>query len=347
MLHFYRMALRTAGETGSERRRAPRPAVAEWEPPKFCSMNTEGARPRLVCTESEAHPATGRQRGMDHRYDCGQMAGERSDWLGRTDRAVERLSDDLAATDVRTSAFLLRQFVDALEAPPDALLGAVLSTVLIDVCGRVVHALHEQNPSVSCACEATIWSHVSRFAKWRDRDPRLAFLDWLDTFFVSLDREHPPDSALRAAQIIRRDPTRAWRLAALAEAAQASPSRLRRDFLARFGMRPATYVHLARTTRAVHLLRTAAKVEAVAWEVGYRSKKDLYAALSRWAGATPTELRTISDDECEWLERGLRILCVRGAKPLVEAGASRPAATLRRRTGRARRGSPGTQESQR
>ncbi|MEO8071500.1 MAG: helix-turn-helix domain-containing protein, partial [Acidobacteriota bacterium] len=72
------------------------------------------------------------------------------------------------------------------------------------------------------------------------------------------------------------------------------------------------YVHLARVTRAVTLLRTTAKVESVAWDVGYRSKKDLYAALSRWAGSTPSELRALSDDECAWLERELRIRCLRG-----------------------------------
>ena len=295
-------------------------------------MKTGRSWPRPVCTESADHRAKGGSGQTNRRYDHLRMAGERSDWLRRADAAVERLSDDLTAIDVRTAAFLLQQFVEALEAPPDAVHGAVLSAVLMDVCGRVVHALHEQNPVVSCTCDATIWSHVSRFAKWRDSDPRLAFRDWLDTFFVSVERDHPPDSAVRAAQIIRRNAARAWTLEALAEAAETRPARLRRDFQARFGMRPSAYVHLARITRAVSLLRSAAKVEGVAWEVGYRSKKDLYAALSRWAGATPTELRALSDDECEWLERQLRICCLRGIGPLAEAGSFSPRASGRRRT---------------
>ena len=66
------------------------------------------------------------------------MAAFRSDWLTRTDAAVERLTDDLAAIDVRGSRFLLQEFLTALDAPPDALHGAVLSTILMDVCGRVV-----------------------------------------------------------------------------------------------------------------------------------------------------------------------------------------------------------------
>ncbi len=247
-------------------------------------------------------------------YDVAQMAGMRADWLGRTNAAVERLSDDLMATEVRTAAFLLQEFIEALEAPPDALHGAALATVLMDVCGRVVQALHEQNPPVSCTCDATIWSHVSRFASWRDADPRVAFRDWLDTFFAGVERDHPADSAVRGAQIIRRDPTRSWTLDLLAEAVQARPARLRREFQSRFGMRPSAYVHLTRTTRAVALLRTSAKVEVVAWEVGYRSKKDLYAALGRWAGVTPTQLRSLSDDECAWLERELRVRGLRHAQ---------------------------------
>lgn len=240
------------------------------------------------------------------------MATIRSDWVARTDAAVERLTDDLSTIDVRGSIHLLQLFVDALEAPPDALHGAVLSTILIDVCGRVVHTLHEQNPPSGCTCEAAIWAHVSRVAQWRDADPRVAFRDWLRVFFSAIESEHPADAAVRAAQAIRGAPARSWTLAALAVAAGTKPAVLRRDFQARFGMRPAAYVHLARVTRAISMLRSRAKVESVAWDVGYRSKKDLYAALSRWADATPTELRALSDDECAWLERELRMRSLRG-----------------------------------
>lgn len=243
------------------------------------------------------------------------MAAFRSDWLTRTDAAVERLTDDLAAIDVRGSRFLLQEFLTALDAPPDALHGAVLSTILMDVCGRVVLALHGQNPAVPCRCEATIWAHVSRFSQWRDTDPRMAFRAWLDVFFEGVEREHPANCAVRAAQSIRSAPNRPWTVDTIAAAADAKTGVLRREFYARFGVKLTAYVHLVRVTRAVSLLRTPAKVEAVAWDVGYRSKKDLYAALSRWASSTPTELRALSDDEYLWLERQLRVQCLRGVGP--------------------------------
>lgn len=234
------------------------------------------------------------------------MGTIRTDWTARTHTAVERLTGDLSAIDVGTAIHLLRHFVDTLETPPDPLHGAALSTILMDVCGRVVHALHEQDPRQQCPCEAAIWSHVSRVSEWRDADPRPAFRHWLDVFFAELDTNHPADDALRAAQLIRRHPQRTWTLEALATAIEARPHALRRAFLTRFGMRLSSYVHLVRVARAVGLLRGSAKVETVATELGYKSKKDLYAALSRWANATPTQLRALSEAECHRLERELK-----------------------------------------
>ncbi len=268
------------------------------------------------------------------------MGTIRSDWLARADAAVEQLADDLTSIDVRNSQFLLRHFVDSLEPPPDALHGAVLSTILMDACERIVHALHDQNPPATCACEATIWSHVSRFAKWRDADPRVAFRDWLDVFFADIATAHPADLAVQTAQIIRQDPTRSWTSDALAAAVESNALTLRRAFQSRFGMRLTEYVHLARVAKAIALLRSTSKVETVARDLGYRSKKDLYAALNRWADATPTQLRALSDDECQWLERQLRIRCLRGIgqrtvsvrtvlPPTLETGGGRGAAGTR------------------
>lgn len=241
------------------------------------------------------------------------MVTIRPDWVARTEEAVERLTDDLSTIDVRDGVHRLLLFVDLLEAPPDAVHGAVLSTILIDVCSRVVQLLHEQNPPTRCSCDATIWSHVGRFGQWREPDPRIAFRDWVQVYFAGLGQSHPTDIAVRAAHAIRREPARSWTIDLLADAVGGKAAALRREFQARFGLRPSAYVHLVRVTRAISLLRGPTKVEAVAWEVGYKSKKDLYAALSRWADATPTELRALSDAECEWLERELRMQCLRGA----------------------------------
>jgi methylphosphotriester-DNA--protein-cysteine methyltransferase len=125
-------------------------------------------------------------------------------------------------------------------------------------------------------------------------------------FFDALEQNHPADVAVRAAQALRREPQRSWTLVALAALVGARPATLSREFQARYGMRPASFLHLARVTRAVAMLRSPATVETIAHDLGYRSKKDLYAALNRWADRTPGDLRALSVEESLGLERSLK-----------------------------------------
>ena len=145
--------------------------------------------------------------------------------------------------------------------------------------------------------------------------------------------------------MMRNDPMRAWTMRALAEAAGMPPARLRETFLEEFGMTPPSYLRLVRAARAVALLGTTSKVEAAAWDVGYRSKKDLYAVLRRWVGATPSELRALSPDERNWLERQLRVRCLHGTRASgtkVETAAGVRGDVQRRRRGRLARTSSAT-----
>lgn len=288
------------------------------------------------------------------------MSSIRADWLARMEAAVESFSDDLTTIDVRDSIHLQHHFIDTLERPPDALHGAVISTMLMDVCGRIVHTLHEQNPRVVCTCDKDIWAHVGRDERWRSADPRPSFKEWIGIFFNNLETNHPTDMAVRVAQAIRREPQRIWTLDALAEVVATRPALLNRDFEARFGIRPIAYVHLVRTTRAIPLLRSPATVESVARDVGYRSKKDLYAALSRWADATPGQLRALSEERSTRLERQLKFHCLRGFMPAAvpATGSARIVAAAprvdrgrgdvgRRPAARGRRGSRGTRAPRR
>ena len=140
----------------------------------------------------------------------------------------------------------------------------------------------------------------------------ITFAEWTRAFVSYFEREHPPAPVVKAAALIRTDPSAAWTIERLASQLTVGRARLRADFVASFDVKLSSYVQLVRATHALRLLRTAAKVESIAWDVGYRSKKDLYAALTRWVGATPTELRELSDDERDWLECELRIRCVHG-----------------------------------
>jgi AraC-like DNA-binding protein len=234
------------------------------------------------------------------------------EWLAKTQAIMARLHDDLGALDPLDLPSYLQQFIDGIDEPADPLHTTALSLMLTDACTQIVQVLHDRGPATGCSCHVTSWPHIRLLTKWDERDPRLVFREWMNLFLDQFAREHPAPAGDRAAALIRADPLRAWTLKDLAREVNTGPVRLRHQFQQRFGMRPSAYVQLVRALRAVVLLKTATKVEGVAWDVGYKSKKDLYTALKRWVGSTPTELRALSDDERSWLERQLRIRCISG-----------------------------------
>jgi AraC-like DNA-binding protein len=248
------------------------------------------------------------------RYDGRQMAEIEVQWLARTEAAVARLYGDLDAVDPADVLPLLEHFVDGIDAPPDRPHNAALSLILINVCVRVVAVVHDRETWPGCRCHTISWSGVGELTKWNVGDARLAFRKWATAFLEQVQREHPASPGVRAAALIRADPLKAWTLKALAQCVGTRPVRLRHDFHRRFDMRVSAYLHLVRAARALPLFRTAVKVEAVAWEVGYRSKKDLYAALRRWVGSTPGELRALTDEELRWLQSQLRTQYVGAAR---------------------------------
>lgn len=270
-------------------------------------------RAQTVCTESGGRQVGPVGRGPFAGYDCGRMAEIEREWLARTHAAVARLADALDAVDPVDVAPLVERFADGVDAPPDPLHNAALSLILINVCARVVAAVHDRETWAGCTCHTITWAGVDCFTKWNEGDARPAFRQWATAFLSHVRRQHHASPAVRAAAIIRANPLTAWTLKALAERVGTRPVRLRQEFQRRYDMRVSTYLQLVRAARALPLFQTASKVEGVAWEVGYRSKKDLYAALRRWVGATPGELRSLSDEEHRWLQSQLRTQCMRGA----------------------------------
>ncbi len=266
-------------------------------------------------------------------------------WLDGTRAVVRRIAAEVAACELSEVSALVERLVASIVPPPDLLHHAALATALLDGCREIVDRLHQRSSMPSCACHAVSWSDVGRFARWQEHDTRLVFRDWLRVLLDRFGLEHPATPGVRVAAMIRANPTQCWTLRVLAARAGIGAARLRDDFDEHFGVKPAAYVQLVRATRAVALFRTAQKVEAVAWEVGYRSKKDLYVALRRWVGATPTELRAVSEIERDWLNRQLRTRCLRGvmetpANSAARESSSRPASLPRvppRRPARQRR----------
>lgn len=257
------------------------------------------------------------------------------DWMARLQTSVRRLLATIGTVDPHEAVGLMRPLALAIERAPDHMHRAVLATTLVDVCRQIVERLHERDgPGRPCACHVTAWSRIGPLARSLDGDPRCAFSEWADAFFERFAEEHPRSLSAQAAALMRADPEKPWSMTDLARVVQAPSRRLRQDFHARFGMRASTYLQLVRAIRAVALLRSGTKVEAVAWDVGYRSKKDLYAALRRWVGAAPSEVRALCEEERLWLER---VLVQRTLSDAAGAPASGGTPACRRQAQRRRR----------
>jgi AraC-like DNA-binding protein len=231
------------------------------------------------------------------------------DWITRTEAVIQALADDFALSDATDFPSLVRRSIEQIEVPPDTSCHALLRLRLVDLCGMIVRAIHARGGGTSCSCHAASWEHLLSVTRL-DRDPRMAFRNWAEGFLTVVAANHPPTAAQQAAALIRSDPGKAWTLLQLANTIGAHHGRLSRQFKRVFGFGPAAYVHLVRVSRAVGLFRTSLKVEAIARDVGYRSKKDFYAALKRWVGLTPVELRELNDEESRWLVRELQRRCL-------------------------------------
>jgi AraC-like DNA-binding protein len=235
-----------------------------------------------------------------HPYDCGMQV----DWMCSTQTVLRALADEFDFVDAAEMMPLVRRSLAQIEAAPDRLQAELLRLMLVDLCGRMVHAIHSRN-DVACSCLGASWELLP-MVTGSENEPRSAFAGWAERFLDHVLAVHPLTAVQRAACLIRSHPSKAWTLHELAASVDSHEARLSRQFRRVFGLKPTAYLHLVRMSRTVLLLRTTAKVEAIASEVGYRSKKDFYAALKRWVGLTPTEVRRLGEDELDWLVRELR-----------------------------------------
>jgi len=115
-------------------------------------------------------------------------------------------------------------------------------------------------------------------------DPQLS--PWL------LHRNHLDARVHGAQDVVLRDPSHAWSVAALARKVHTSPRHLDRLFVRYAGISPRAYVRKIRTAAARELLeRSDLSVERVAEMVGFSSADQLRRACRRFERAPPGDLR--------------------------------------------------------
>ena len=233
-----------------------------------------------------------------------------ADWLARLDALAGGFQDDVNFADLPDIAPLLRHFVEQIEVPSDRLHRAVFALAILHATRAAIARAHHRQPVHACGCDAASGDCAQAVACPGATEDTVFVRTRIDRFLAQVAAAHAPAPAHSAAALMRNDPLQAWTLKKLARHVNLNPARLSAQFERAFGVRPGEYLHLVRVASAIVLFDTSAKVEAIAMEVGYRSKKDLYGALGRWVGASPTELRVLSSSERNWLHRQLRLRMV-------------------------------------
>jgi AraC-like DNA-binding protein len=115
---------------------------------------------------------------------------------------------------------------------------------------------------------------------------------WIVAFFVEFDRIHAPTIAERAARILRCDFTHRWTVTMLAGKLGAKTSALSSGFKREYGISIKEFQRRLRICAAIERVRSE-KIETIALEMGYRSKKDFYKGFVALTGMKPSEFRNV------------------------------------------------------
>lgn len=218
--------------------------------------------------------------------------GIRTDWMQSLISRSQRLAGALNEADPEDVPAILSEFAQSLTAAPDRLHNLVAGAILVDVADRVDRHLHQlAGRSGPCSCRIAAPLSSTIVLNWNRADVRTQFREWAARFFEVFARSHPASDATRIALAIRRSPAQKWTWTTLRGSSPLSTRTLAREFCLERGVPLKTYIHLARLQLVLQQLDSDTKIDVVAAEAGYRSKKDLYQAMRRLVGTTPREYR--------------------------------------------------------
>jgi AraC-like DNA-binding protein len=194
----------------------------------------------------------------------------------------------------------IESFVRALPRPANAAEQTLLKASLLDLAFRwSVKAHARYHGKHRCPCVFTVLDEFARTWRVEPRwDDQIASR-WTAACARIGERLRAREDAHRLAAALA-DPDHGGR----AEASGVTKSderSLRRTFKDQFGYTPHDFSTRNRIARALPLLADGMKTERVAAGVGYRSKKNFFAALKKLTGLRPSEVRRLGTSELEEL----------------------------------------------
>lgn len=230
----------------------------------------------------------------------------RQEWLDSAIKEIQVANGRLSYEDPHEA----RSIVDAVAHsmprsanPIDRMVGRALAIEFACRTGALLHArVHRHGdhrcPFVPGAVLDKLWNR-------RSDDAGEMLQRWADAFFAAFDQAHPPSLAQKVSRFLRRHYDRPWTIATLGTHFRVSPSSLQRAFKREFQVSVREYQRRLRLQRACEAVGRH-KIDAVALQVGYKSKKNFYQAFRKMTGMTPAAFRRLPDDRTDRLRTNFK-----------------------------------------
>jgi len=225
--------------------------------------------------------------------------GVRSDWLSETVRECQGLLNNSLRAGPHELPALAGAFLDRLAEPRTPVERLVQRGLLLEVAvqfGHAAHvAFHRDHPGAALAIGACGFLPSAAVEGWpRDlaKSPAEAFRRWAGRYATAFRAAHRLSCAREAEHYMAQHFRSPIAAPALARRLDCSTVFLRRTFKEHTGRTLLEYQSELRLRMALRLLaETELKMEAIAREVGYSSKKDLYRVVQAHLHCTPLEYR--------------------------------------------------------
>jgi AraC-like DNA-binding protein len=226
----------------------------------------------------------------------------RSQWLSHTVRECQSLLSQSLHTGPNHLPSMARAFLERLSQPKTPLEKLVERGLLLEVAVQFGHTAHKtfhrqyrEEQATAATCGFLASAAVEDWPRDLAQSPAEAFRRWAGRYAAAFRAAHPLACAREAQHYVQQHFRDAIAASDLARHLDSPLAFLRRTFQQLTGKSLLQYQSELRLAAALQLLTdTDWKVESIAQDVGYRSKKDLYRVVQAHRACTPLEYRTRS-----------------------------------------------------
>lgn len=223
-------------------------------------------------------------------------------WLSDTVRACQAFLGESVSGEVRELLPSTVRFLHRLPVPSTPVEVLTQRGLLLELALQYGHAAHltfhhhSRPQATRCAFHPALC--VEDWPSDASKSAAEAFRRWASRFALEFQKSHPLTCAKVAKEYLTEHFQERLAVSKLARHCGCSRKHLQNTFKTLTGFSIPQYQAELKITEALRLLaHTNTKIEAVAAEVGYRSKKDLYRAVRERVGCTPLQFRMRGDIE--------------------------------------------------